>query len=114
MNHLKITAKKLAVWALTVALVASCLGKPMIAGAVDKIGAIAQGVDVSKYNGAIDWKRVASAGMKFALIKAGSTKSGIDPAFDANMRGAQAAGIKTGVYIYSPWFLTLKTEHREN
>ena len=94
--HKQITACICAV-TMTVAI----LGHPMTARAVSPRGAIAQGVDVSKYNGNIDWKQVASAGMKFALIKAGSTNSGIDPNFDANIRGAQAVGIKTGVYIYS-------------
>ena len=63
--------------------------------------AIAKGIDVSKHNGAIDWNSVASSGISFAFIKAGSTKSGVDPYFDANMRGAQNAGLKVGVYIYS-------------
>ncbi len=63
--------------------------------------AIARGIDVSKHNGAINWGSVASSGISFAFIKVGSAKSGMDPYFDANIRGAQAAGIKTGVYIYS-------------
>lgn len=63
--------------------------------------AIAKGIDVSKHNGAIDWSSVPSSGISFAFIKAGSTKSGVDPYFDANMRGAQNAGLKVGVYLYS-------------
>lgn len=60
------------------------------------------GVDVSKYNGAIDWKTVANgSNIRFAIVKAGSTKSGVDPTFVANMTGASAAGLKTGAYIYS-------------
>ncbi len=69
--------------------------------AVTSNGAIAQGVDVSKYNGPVNWNQVAASGMKFAFIKAGSTKSGVDPQFAANITGAQAAGIRAGVYIYS-------------
>lgn len=69
--------------------------------AVSASGAIAQGVDVSKYNGAINWGQVAASGMQFAFIKVGSTKSGIDPNFASNITNAQAAGLKTGVYIYS-------------
>lgn len=69
--------------------------------AVSADGAIAKGVDVSKYNGAVNWGQAAASGMKFAFIKAGSTKSGIDPNFAANITNAQAAGLKTGVYIYS-------------
>lgn len=56
---------------------------------------------MSKHNLAIDWSQVASSGVTFAFIKAGSTNSGVDPYFDVNMRGANAAGIKTGVYLYS-------------
>ncbi len=63
--------------------------------------AILKGIDVSKHNGAIDWGSVPSSGISFAFIKAGSTKSGVDPYFDANMRGAQNAGLKVGVYLYS-------------
>lgn len=69
--------------------------------AVTAGGAIAQGVDASKHNGAVNWNQVAAAGMKFAFIKVGSAKSGMDPQFIANITGAQAAGLKTGVYLYS-------------
>lgn len=72
-----------------------------VSHAVNASGAIAQGVDVSMHNGAIDWSKVAGAGMKFTFIKAGSTKSGIDPNFAANITNAQAAGLKTGIYLYS-------------
>lgn len=71
------------------------------AWAVTSSGAIAQGIDVSKHNGAVNWGKVASSGMKFTFIKVGSTKSGVDPQFAANITGAQAAGLKTGVYLYS-------------
>ena len=71
---------------------------------VQAVGAgssIARGIDVSKHNLAIDWSKVPSSGVSFVFIKAGSLKSGMDPYFDANMRGANAAGLKTGVYLYS-------------
>ena len=70
----------------------------------DAIGAgssIARGIDVSKHNLGIDWSQVPSSGVSFVFVKAGSTNSGIDPYFDANMRGANAAGLRTGVYLYS-------------
>lgn len=63
--------------------------------------AIAKGIDVSKHNGAIDWGSVAAAGYSFAFIKVGSTYSGVDPFFDYNIKGAQNAGLKVGVYLYS-------------
>lgn len=71
------------------------------AQAVTANGAIAKGIDVSKHNGAVNWGQVAASGIKFTFIKVGSTNSGIDPQFAANITGAQAAGLKTGVYIYS-------------
>lgn len=61
----------------------------------------AQGIDVSKYQGGINWGAVAQSGISYAFIKVGSTKSGVDPYFAANVQGAQAAGVRTGVYIYS-------------
>ncbi|MCM1441497.1 MAG: hypothetical protein NC131_20165 [Roseburia sp.] len=69
--------------------------------AVGAGSSIARGIDVSKHNLAIDWSQVPSSGVSFVFVKAGSTNSGVDPYFDANMRGASAAGLKTGVYMYS-------------
>ena len=71
---------------------------------VEAVGAgssIARGIDVSKHNLGIDWSQVPSSGVSFVFVKAGSTNSGVDPYFDANMRGANAAGLRTGVYLYS-------------
>lgn len=71
------------------------------AHAVGAGSSIARGIDVSKHNLAIDWSQVPSAGVSFAFVKAGSTNSGVDPYFDVNMQGANAAGLRTGVYLYS-------------
>ncbi len=62
--------------------------------------AIAVGIDVSKYQETIDWAQVAASGVKFAFVRVGTSR-GMDELFAANMAGAAAAGIKTGVYIYS-------------
>ena len=62
------------------------------------------GIDVSKYQGDIDWVQVAASGVKFALLRAGSQNSGgpyIDPYFEQNYAGAKAAGIAVGAYIYT-------------
>ncbi|MBQ9438631.1 MAG: hypothetical protein IJU50_09910, partial [Lachnospiraceae bacterium] len=69
--------------------------------AVNPSQAIAVGIDVSKWQGAVDWNQVAASGVSFAFIKLGSSYSGIDPYFYYNIAGAQAAGIKTGAYLYS-------------
>ncbi|MCR5484351.1 MAG: glycoside hydrolase family 25 protein [Clostridiales bacterium] len=63
-------------------------------------------IDVSEHQGDIDWKKVRDDGVKYAFIRVGyrGYMSGIinlDKKFDANMRGASTAGIKTGVYFFS-------------
>lgn len=92
-------AKRVCCTALAVLMLAALPAQS--AQAVTAKGAIARGIDVSKHNGAVDWKQVAASGIQFVFVKAGSTNSGVDPQFAANITGAQAAGLKTGVYIYS-------------
>ncbi len=62
---------------------------------------VATGIDVSKYQGAINWQQVANQGVRFAMIRVGTTKKGLDEQFINNINGANAAGIRTGIYIYS-------------
>ena len=64
------------------------------------------GIDVSSYQGEIDWEQVAGSGVSFAMIRAGLrgyTKGGImqDAMFERNIKGALAAGLKVGVYFFS-------------
>lgn len=100
MSRIKSIIKKTIV-ALTTAAVVFSVIPQVQTNAITSQGSIARGIDVSKYQGQINWAQVAASGIKFAFIKVGSTYSGIDPTFDYNMRQAQANGIKTGVYIYS-------------
>ena len=58
-------------------------------------------IDVSKYQGSIDWKKVKAAGVDEAIIRCGVGKTGIDKMFKTNIDGAIAAGIRVGVYTYS-------------
>ena len=65
-----------------------------------------RGVDVSAHQKEIDWSKVASAGMRFAMVRAGYrgyTLGAIqkDEYFDANMSGALANGMEVGVYFFS-------------
>lgn len=60
-----------------------------------------QGIDVSKWQGVIDWASVAQSNISFAFVRVGNLKKGLDETFYYNMLSAQAVGIKTGVYIYS-------------
>lgn len=71
------------------------------ANAVNENGAIARGIDVSMHNGHINWGQVAASGVQFTFIKVGSTNSGVDPNFAYNITNASAAGLGTGVYLYS-------------
>lgn len=61
------------------------------------------GIDVSKHQGDIDWKKVKAAGIQFAMIRAGYGRfdDQKDPKFSANYSGAKAAGVKVGAYHYS-------------
>ncbi|GIO34333.1 MULTISPECIES: glycoside hydrolase family 25 protein [Paenibacillus] len=58
----------------------------------------AQGIDVSHWQGVIDWQAVAAAGISFVFVKA--TQNSMDNKFLANVRGAKAAGLLIGAYHY--------------
>ncbi|HJA24836.1 MAG TPA: glycoside hydrolase family 25 protein [Candidatus Fournierella merdigallinarum] len=61
------------------------------------------GIDVSRYQGIIDWQQVA-AGKQFAIVRAASSNSGgvyVDPYFEKNIADAKAAGLRVGVYYYT-------------
>jgi lysozyme len=63
-----------------------------------------RGVDVSRYDGNIDWQKVKAGGIDFAFIKAtGAKRSGeiaVDPTYENNRNGAAAAGVRTGFYHF--------------
>ena len=65
-----------------------------------------KGIDVSRFQGKINWQAVAADGVEFAFIRVGNRGYGTgklveDSTFDANIKGALEAGIHVGVYIYS-------------
>ncbi|WP_025685336.1 GH25 family lysozyme [Paenibacillus maysiensis] len=60
----------------------------------------AQGIDVSHYNGTIDWQQVAAAGKTFAFIKATEGTTYQDNQFLANVQGARDASILVGAYHF--------------
>ncbi len=64
---------------------------------------MSKGIDVSRYQGTVDWNKVKAAGIEFAIIRAGfgMYASQVDPQLAVNMQGAKAAGIPVGVYWYS-------------
>jgi len=62
-----------------------------------------KGIDVSKHQGKIDWQKVKSAGIQFAMLRAGYGRyaNQKDEQFEANYTGAKAVGIPVGAYHYS-------------
>ena len=75
------------------------------------------GIDVSKWQGDIDWKAVKDDGIDFAMIRLGlGSKNGsgfrLDPYFEKNVGGALDAGINIGCYFYS-YALTIEEAREE-
>ena len=69
-------------------------------------GRTKSGIDVSKWNGEIDWDRAKNAGVEFAIVRAGYRGSVTgslvqDIYFDANMKGTAAAGVPVGIYFFT-------------
>jgi lysozyme len=61
---------------------------------------LAQGIDVSKDQGDVDWAAVAAAGTAFAFVKATDGQTYVDPMFAQNWAGARAAGLLRGAYHF--------------
>lgn len=65
------------------------------------------GIDVSKYQSAVDWNQVKAAGIDFVIVRVGFRGYGeegkivLDENFVSHIEGAQAAGLETGVYFFS-------------
>ena len=66
-----------------------------------KLNPIEKGIDVSKWNGNINWKSVKNSGVDYVIIRAGYGTSTVDPKFKTYIEGAKSAGLKIGVYWFS-------------
>ncbi|MCD8335181.1 MAG: Ig-like domain-containing protein [Clostridiales bacterium] len=102
--------KKLLSLVLTAALLvgtASPLAEAYTHASEFKTGyTIYDGIDVSKWQGTINWSKVAAAGIDFVFIRCGYTSSSsftlnTDPQFETNIKNAQKYGIQVGVYYFS-------------
>lgn len=67
---------------------------------------IVPGIDVSKWNGDINWDKVKKSGVQYVFIRLGysGTSTGkmcMDPYYKKHLAGAQKAGLKVGVYYFS-------------
>lgn len=68
------------------------------------------GVDVSKYQGEIDWPKLRRHGASFAFIKATEGDDHKDEAFRRNWKAAADAGIPRGAYHFYYWCSTAKSQ----
>jgi lysozyme len=84
-----------------------------------------EGIDISHWQGAINWTSVAAAGKRFAYMKASESTDYIDPTYASNRQRAQAAGLYVGAYHFAQptaavgnavaqadWFLAAATPAR--
>jgi lysozyme len=62
-----------------------------------------QGIDVSQWQGDVDWEEVRAAGVEFAYIKATEGGDHLDTKFHANWEGARRAGVPRGAYHFVYW-----------
>lgn len=93
---------------MLLAATAACAAAACLAPAAAGAGTRAVGIDVSRFQGTIDWPSVAGAGVRFAFVQAsrGSgtdctvkpAQCGPDPFFAANRVAAEASGIRVGAY----------------
>ncbi len=73
---------------------------------VEEVSRTTRGIDVSGWQGVINWEKVKESGVEFAMIRVGTRKliSGEiveDSYFEQNIKGANAADVPVGVYFYS-------------
>lgn len=63
--------------------------------------AYVEGIDVSHYQGPIDWRKVAASGKRFTFAKATEGQTYDDPTYATNRSGAEAAGLRFGAYHFA-------------
>ncbi len=61
---------------------------------------LTRGIDVARYQGDIDWKKVSKDDVSFAYIKATEADDLADPLFEKNTENAKSVGIKVGAYHF--------------
>lgn len=71
-----------------------------------------RGIDVSKWQGDINWKKVYSSGVDFAIIRSSYGKEHVDEKLEANVAGCEKYGISYGFYHYT-YATSVKEARRE-
>ncbi|HUS31544.1 MAG TPA: GH25 family lysozyme [Kofleriaceae bacterium] len=75
-------------------------GVGTIAARVCPNGPTVNGIDVSYYQGVIDWSAVKASGIEFAFVRLSDGAVFRDPKFDVNWQGAKSAGVIRGAYQF--------------
>ncbi|WP_279581856.1 GH25 family lysozyme [Fodinicola feengrottensis] len=75
--------------------------RPAVSNAVQPAVAGLPGIDVSSYQGSINWTAVKNAGIKWAYMKATESTTYYDPTFNANYVNAYHAGVIRGAYHFA-------------
>ncbi|MCF6114053.1 GH25 family lysozyme [Mesorhizobium muleiense] len=80
--------------------------KPINFGRASPRHLAVHGVDVSRWQGNVNWAKLRAQGANFAYIKATDGGDHLDPMFRTNWRNADAAGLKRGAYHFFYWCRT--------
>lgn len=101
--------------ALVRAVVAAVLAAGLVAvpGAASAGTGTLPGVDISHWNGPVDWTAVAADGVRFAVMKASEGRTYTDPTFAGHLAQATANGIVAGGYHFARPDLTDDDAHAE-
>ena len=67
---------------------------------ISSINSYINGIDVSTYQGNIDWNAVKNE-VQFAIIRMGWGQDGVDDYYETNYNGAKSAGVQVGAYLFS-------------
>lgn len=73
-----------------------------------------KGIDVSTFQGAINWSRVKTSGIEFAMLRGGYGRSVIDDRFIQNYNACKNTGIPVGVYHYSYAITSARAKEEAN
>ena len=82
-------------------MILSVSAYPALAVTEEEAAATIKGIDVSEFNGLVDYEAVKKAGYSHVMVRSGAGKSYVDPNFTLNYGAAGAAGLQRGVYHYS-------------
>ncbi|GLS30478.1 lysozyme [Mesorhizobium albiziae] len=80
--------------------------KPINFGKASPKQLAVHGVDVSRWQGEINWPKLRTQGANFAYIKATDGGDHLDPMFKKNWRAAGEAGLRRGAYHFFYWCRT--------